>query len=83
MRDDPAKLEVVIVVLPAVDCTTDTNVLERRAFRNLGSMREGDTYDVGVVGREQALLVRIPEVAAVADGDFLSREPRATLCNAP
>ena len=40
------------------------------------------THDVGVVGREQALFVRIPEVATVADGDLLSREPGTVLSGA-
>ena len=34
------------------------------------------THDVGVVGREQALLVSVPEVAAVADWNLLVRQPR-------
>ena len=38
------------------------------------------THDIGVVGREQAFFVRIPEVAAVADGNCLRLGQRDPLC---
>ena len=41
--------------------------------------RETEAYDVGVVGREKALLVRVPEVATVTDGNLLARQPGAVL----
>lgn len=42
-------------------------------MKNSGKLH--DTYDVRVVGGEQTLLPRIPEVASVADGDLLIRQP--------
>ena len=45
----------------------------------LGATEAARTYDVGVVGREQAFLVCVVEVAAVRNGRFFARVPGVVL----
>ena len=80
VRDHEASLVVLIIPAPGVDRAPNANVLcARYQCPRSTPQREPRTYDVGVVGREQALLVCVVEVAAVSDGLFFARVPGAVL----
>ena len=80
VRDDEASLVVLIIPFPAEGRAPDADVL-RAGYQCPWSMprRTPRTYDVSVVGREQALLVRVVEVAAVRNGRFFARVPGVVL----
>ena len=78
VRDDPAEFAVVVVDFPAVDSSADADVLRARSVEVEGG--DGmETHDVGVIGRKQALLPCVVEVAAVRNGGFFARVPGVVL----
>ena len=80
VRDDPAEFAVVVVDFPAVDSSADADVLRARSSVEVEGGDGMETHDVGVIGRKQALLPCVVEVAAVADGNCLRLGQRDPLC---
>lgn len=77
MRDHEADFIIVVVVLPAVQCAANADMLteEEKLIRvDTGRVCHEGAYNIGVIRGEQALVGGIPEVASVTDRYLLRQE---------